>query len=80
MKTLILTIAAASFATIFSSCSCGHNGSQTTVKHFDSKGRLVKEIQPGGNYNTYRYQDNPSYHSTKKARSTFDGSWKPTLP
>ncbi len=92
MKTLLLTLAAAITATIFSSCGCCNNSSsQNEVKHYDHKGRLIKEVLTSGNYNTYHYEGNSSSdvtpvqnHSIKSiapiSNASKDSSWKPRLP
>jgi len=63
MKTLLLTLATAVMASLFSSCGCCNNsGTHTETKHYDYKGRLVKEVKPSGNYNTYHYDGtSPDY-------------------
>ena len=55
MKTIILTLSAILVASLASSCvSTGlKKGLQT--KQYDERGRLVKEVNPDGNYTTYHY-------------------------
>ncbi len=72
MKTLLLTLATAVLATVFSSCGCCGNKSSAPleVKHYDHKGRLVKDTHHDGNFTTYHYDGtSPAYQEPRGLKS-----------
>lgn len=74
MKTLLLTLATAVLATLFSSCcisgNCNRSNAPLEVKHYDYQGRLVKDIHHDGNYTTYHYDGTtPDYVAPVEPKS-----------
>lgn len=71
MKTLIITLASTTFAALCASCCCNDNGSKLETKHYDSRGRLIKDVHHDGNYTTYDYGDTAKASNSYSAPKTY---------